>query len=272
LFLFLENQLVGLITFLCSIQERVILFALGKPDTVASVDFQIIRLSLKKRKEARNPVNKAFSASVSLKLAPPTVESVYLEEEFTIPVSKGKYPVVDVPKSVFNIENGNVVQSIRLLIRVSIPVSYLKDNTVDASHTGKNSATNGATRMSGSSLINSRKASLNANGGDSEEPKAKRQKSLPSKDRENFIYESQMKNTATNGRNKSDCIVYVGMTTIYDKVSNLSIPAEGNHNLELRLDRLDSKKNGGNGRVPARTIGRERSWEAVDEQVSSKSY
>jgi hypothetical protein len=262
---------------------------IGLPDTEAKVDLKVIRVILKKRKESRLPLEEMFSGTCSLKVHPASTESVY-KDEFSIPISKGKYPVLNIPKETLNLKNGHVVQSIKILLRVTLPSSKLNEKVRDSQQNGggdsldekvtNTRSSNGASRMSGS-LTNSRKngiiSTVNNNNNnnrsvDVEEPKPKRQRSLPTKDRENFIYDNQPKSAARSSTGSTggglDIVVYAGIATLYDRESNLNILADGNQDMELRLDKQDSKRS---SKVPARAIKRERTWEDLDEKVGAFS-
>lgn len=247
----------------------------GLSNTEAKVDIQVIKICGNKRKESQVSLNKSFSASCRIPVKTQTEEETY--KDFSISIQKGKYPVLSIPKDSFNIINGHIVQSIRLAVRVAIPASKLvsKTETTTAKQDLVNGNENIELQDKSSSCKGNGRVSLPGGGGHGvslrktngaaefpDDNKTKRQRSLPTKDRENFVYDDPQK----NGKSKAnDSVVYVGVLTVYDRDTNINIPDEGNSDLEMRLNRQDQKKT-----IAQKRAKRENSWEVSLQPVCTK--
>ena len=142
----------------------------GAPDTKAKVEIQIARICLKKRKEVRTPIMKAFEGICEVKVqslknctnstsntsSPTNSGSTgptpthtpnnnnnyhHYHNHNVSPVPTSKLcPVISVPSDCFNLVNGHVVRSYVLIVKVTIPKSALVKGT---GVTGRTSAENG---------------------------------------------------------------------------------------------------------------------------------
>lgn len=251
----------------------------GATNTDAKVDVQVLRICGNRRKESQLTLNKSFSGTCKIAIKAQTEESLY--RDFSISIPKGKYPVLAIPKDAFNIVNGHIVQSIRLAVRVAIPVSKLvsKNDTAtkqDLLNGNENvdfekSCKSGAAAANGRASLPGYGVSLRKTNGNGvatdcpsaeKEAKSKRLRSMPTKDRENFVYEDRH-TSKNNGKMANESVVYVGVLTIYDRENKINIPDEGNSDLEIRLNRQDGKKT-----ITQKRARRETSWEISLQPVS----